>query len=78
MTASGKTVESSGERTGPLSGLSERRTAAVLGLLAAFLLAAILVYRPAFGGPFVSDDSHWLAHNPYVQTLSAEARRESR
>ena len=55
-----------------LSELGEGRAVAVLGLLAAFLGAAILVYRPAFGGPFVSDDSHWLAHNPYIQDLSAE------
>jgi hypothetical protein len=72
MTASDKTVESSGERTGRLSGLGEGRAVAVLGLLAAFLVAAILIYRPALGGPFVSDDSHWLAHNPYIQDLSAE------
>jgi len=72
MSASGGSVESPGSQPGPRSGLGEHRALAVLGLLGAFLVVAIGVYRPAFGGPFLSDDSHWLAHNPYVQVLSAE------
>jgi len=63
MTSTGNDVESSGGWHGPL---------AALVLLAVFAIAAILLYRPAFGGPFVSDDTHWLSQNPYVQVLNAE------
>jgi hypothetical protein len=72
MSSTAENVESPGERTGQRAGLGEPRAVAVLGLLTVFAVAAILVYRPAFDGPFVSDDSHWLAHNPYVQVPSAE------
>ena len=44
----------------------------MLGLLVAFLVIALGVYRPAFGGAFLSDDAHWLSQNPYVQVLSVE------
>jgi len=65
-------AESPAGQPGPRSGLGGHGALAVLGLLAAFMVVAIGVYRPALGGPFVSDDSHWLVHNPYVQVLSAE------
>jgi hypothetical protein len=72
VTASSTSVESPPGEPGPRSRLGEHRALAALGLLAAFLVVAIGVYRPALRGPFLSDDSHWLAHNPYVQVLSAE------
>jgi hypothetical protein len=42
----------------------------VLGI--AFLGAALLVYRPAFDGPFVSDDNHYVRDNDYVHELSLD------
>ena len=41
-------------------------------LLAAFLGAALSVYRPALEGPFVSDDFHYVANNPYIHELGFE------
>jgi hypothetical protein len=41
-------------------------------LLAAFLGAALAVYRPALNGPFLSDDRHYVELNPYVHELSVE------
>jgi hypothetical protein len=32
---------------------------------------ALVVYAPSFAGPFVSDDLHYVAQNPYVQRLDA-------
>lgn len=40
--------------------------------LAGFFLLAVLVYAPALRGPFVSDDFHYVANNPWVQEASAE------
>ncbi|MDJ0864602.1 MAG: hypothetical protein QNK03_00745 [Myxococcota bacterium] len=39
-------------------------------LWAAFTALALWVYAPAFDGPFVSDDLHYVATNPYVHELS--------
>jgi hypothetical protein len=39
-------------------------------LFAAFLGAALAVYAPALGGPFVSDDHHYVANNVFVHELS--------
>lgn len=41
-------------------------------LLAVYLGAALVVYGPALDGPFVSDDIHYVAANPYVHELSVE------
>ena len=46
--------------------------AAYVLLYAAYLGALLLVYQPALQGPFVSDDIHYVATNPYVHELSAE------
>jgi hypothetical protein len=35
-----------------------------------FLGAALVVYRPALGGPFLSDDLHYVANNRWIQELS--------
>lgn len=42
--------------------------------LAAFamLVAALWIYQPAFSGPFVSDDTHYVRDNPFVHGLSLE------
>jgi hypothetical protein len=39
-------------------------------LCAVFLGAALVVYQPAFDGPFVSDDIHYVSNNDYVHELS--------
>jgi hypothetical protein len=72
MTARSRDEQSPGVGLDPPSGLGGRRALAAVGLLAIFFALAIGVYRAALRGPFLSDDSHWLAHNPYVQVLSAE------
>jgi hypothetical protein len=41
-------------------------------LLAAFLGAALVLYRPALQGEFVSDDFHYLANNAWLHELSLE------
>ncbi|MDJ0849245.1 MAG: hypothetical protein QNK04_12790 [Myxococcota bacterium] len=41
-------------------------------LAGAFLGAALFVYAPAFDGPFVSDDVHYVESNRYVHELSGE------
>lgn len=46
------------------------------GIFFAFAAAALVVYSPALSGPFVSDDLHYVATNPYVHSLSAENLRE--
>jgi hypothetical protein len=38
-----------------------------------FALAALAVYAPALQGAFLSDDEHYVSHNPYIQELSAES-----
>lgn len=51
----------------------ESFTRAAYALLAvAWLGVALFVYRPAFEGPFVSDDNHYVANNAYVHELSVE------
>ena len=42
-------------------------------LFAASLGAALLLYRPALSGPFLSDDHHYLIGNPFVHELSLES-----
>jgi len=60
-------------RRAPRRAAAARPTAAVWGiLLLAFLGAALLVYRPALRGPFLSDDRHYVEANPYVHELSLE------
>lgn len=49
--------------------LGQPRRLALVGL--AFALLALAVYAPALVGPFVSDDLHYVATNPYVHELSA-------
>jgi hypothetical protein len=44
--------------------------AAALATLLVFLVVALLVYRGALDGPFVSDDVPYLTLNPHVQGLS--------
>ncbi|HTF35314.1 MAG TPA: hypothetical protein VK714_16645 [Myxococcota bacterium] len=46
------------------------------GLLLAFAALALAVYWPALEGPFVSDDLHYVATNPYVQSLSFDNVRQ--
>ncbi len=58
-------------RDGPRLPVSE---AAVLWL--AFAAASLLVYAPALEGPFVSDDLHYVATNPYVHALTLENVRQ--
>ena len=41
-------------------------------LFAAALGLALIVYGPALSGPFVSDDLHYVAANPYVHSLNTE------
>jgi len=41
-------------------------------LFAVFLGAALWVYGPALRGPFLSDDFHYVAQNPYVHELTPE------
>lgn len=41
-----------------------------VGLLLAFCLVAFVLYAPALDGPFVSDDAHYIVHNPYVYDLT--------
>jgi hypothetical protein len=45
-------------------------------LFLAFAVVALGVYAPALQGPFVSDDLHYVATNPYVQALSFENVRQ--
>jgi len=42
---------------------------------AVFFAIALLVYEPAFDGPFVSDDNHYLKNNSYIHELSLENLR---
>jgi hypothetical protein len=37
-----------------------------------FLGAALVVYRPALNGPFLSDDSHYVEGNVFIHTLTVE------
>jgi len=41
-------------------------------LCLAFLGAAWVVYQPAFSGPFLSDDIHYVANNEYLHEISIE------
>jgi hypothetical protein len=41
-------------------------------LLLGFLGAALLVYEPAFQGPFLSDDNHYVENNVYIHQLTLE------
>lgn len=41
-------------------------------LAGVFAALALVVYAPALAGPFLSDDLHYVATNPYVHTLSFE------
>lgn len=52
-----------------------RTRAGVIGgrdvaVLLAFCVAAFVLYAPALDGPFVSDDAHYVVHNPYVYDLT--------
>jgi hypothetical protein len=38
----------------------------------AFLGAALLVYRPALNGPFLSDDDHYVENNVFIHELTLE------
>ena len=40
-------------------------------VLAGFLGALLIVYEPALDGAFISDDSHYVSQNPYLQDLDA-------
>jgi hypothetical protein len=39
---------------------------------AGFLGALLIVYAPALDGEFISDDSHYVSQNPYLQDLDAQ------
>ncbi len=52
---------------------SDAGFAALLALL--FAVLALWIYGPALSGPFVSDDHHYVATNPYIQELSWENLR---
>ncbi len=45
-------------------------------VLLAFALVGLVVYSPALSGPFVSDDLHYVATNPFVHSLSFENLRQ--
>ncbi len=45
-------------------------------LLAFFSAAAFILYGPALRGPFVSDDLHYVATNPYIHALTFENVRQ--
>jgi len=45
-------------------------TREVCGLAALFAVLALVVYAPALSGPFLSDDLHYVATNPYVHDLT--------
>ena len=67
--ARGRPQRETPPRRAPADGLSP---GAWVALAFAFLGAALLVYRPAQDGPFVSDDLHYVAENAYVHELSLE------
>jgi hypothetical protein len=48
-------------------------TGALVLVGAAFLGAALLVYRPALDGPFLSDDHHYVRDNAHIRELSPVA-----
>ncbi len=43
-----------------------------LGVLAAFGLLGLALYRPALGGPLISDDYGYLANHPYLAAVTRE------
>ncbi len=54
-------------------GASPGVTPARLALVfAGFVALALAIYAPALRGPFISDDLHYVATNPYVHTLTLE------
>ena len=62
-------------RPRPPAPAQPRRAAGALAALATllvFLVVALVVYREALDGPFVSDDVPYLTLNPHVQGLSRE------
>ncbi len=50
---------------------SALRAREVAALAALFAVLALAVYWPSLHGPFLSDDLHYVATNPYVHELSA-------
>ena len=45
------------------------RAGEVVLLALLFALVALVIYAPSFRGPFVSDDVHYIATNPYIHDL---------
>jgi hypothetical protein len=64
------------QRSNPRSGSAIETRPALLsssGFFYAVALAiALLIYLPSLGGPFLSDDSIYLTHNPQVQAVTVE------
>ncbi|MCC6642137.1 MAG: hypothetical protein IT386_13335, partial [Deltaproteobacteria bacterium] len=58
------------------SKLVRSQIAGTAATFAVFTITALIVYGPALRGPFVSDDLHYVATNPYVHALSAESLRQ--
>ncbi len=52
--------------------LRSEGTGAGLALFAAFLVTALVVYRPALDGAFISDDEHYVQRNVYVHDLTVD------
>jgi hypothetical protein len=51
-------------------GIGGERLVAALAACAVFLGGALFLYRPAFDGPFISDDAHYVRDNLYVPHLT--------
>ncbi|HEY5658594.1 MAG TPA: hypothetical protein VIY27_12470 [Myxococcota bacterium] len=66
-----RTHESRVAASGAAGSLLESARGRIL-LLAGFLLLALILYRPALRGPFVSDDIAYLVTHPYTKALSLE------
>ena len=57
---------------GAFAGDAPLRAGEVALLAALFALLALVVYAPSLRGPFLSDDLHYVATNPYVHDLSVD------
>lgn len=55
-----------------LTGDAPLRAGEIALLAALFALLALAAYWPSLGGPFLSDDLHYVATNPYVHALTLE------
>lgn len=55
-----------------LTGDAPLRVGEIALLAALFALLALIAYWPSLGGPFLSDDLHYVATNPYVHSLTLD------